>query len=61
MQPQWKVETEGGAAPLTITMQVAGVTVATENGDQIALTPEQVAPLVQRLDNISYYLNFGED
>lgn len=61
MQPQWTVKTEGDAAPLTITMQVAQVTVATENGDQIALAPEQVAPLVQRLDSISYYMNFGDD
>jgi len=61
MQPQWKIETEGGAAPLTVTMQVAQVTVATANGDQIALTPEQVEPLVHRLDCISYYLDFGED
>jgi hypothetical protein len=43
MQPQWTVEAEGDAAPLTVTMQVAQVTVATENGDQITLTPEQVA------------------
>ncbi|MGH3928002.1 MAG: hypothetical protein ACRDTT_34925 [Pseudonocardiaceae bacterium] len=61
MKPQWKVETEGGAAPLTITMQVAQVTVATENGDQIALAPEQMAPLIHRLDCINYYLNFGGD
>lgn len=61
MQPQWTVEADGDAAPLTVTMQVAQVTVATKNGDQITLTPEQVAPLVHRLDCINYYLTFGDD
>lgn len=59
MQPQWTVEAEGDAAPLTVTMQVAHVTVATANGDQITLTPEQLEPLVHRLDCISYDLTFG--
>ncbi len=61
MQPQWTVEADGDAAPLTVTMQVAQVTVATKNGDQITLTPEQVGPLVHRLDYIDYYLTFGDD
>jgi hypothetical protein len=60
MQPQWTVEAEGDAAPVTVTMQVARVTVATENGDQIVLVPEQVAPLVHRLDCINYYMTFGD-
>ncbi|MGB8199141.1 MAG: hypothetical protein WCF33_05520 [Pseudonocardiaceae bacterium] len=30
MQPQWTVEAEGDAAPVTVTMQVARITVATE-------------------------------
>jgi hypothetical protein len=59
MQPQWTVEANGEAAALTVTMQVAQVTVATKNGDQITLTPEQVGPLVHRLDCIDYYLTFG--
>lgn len=61
MQQQWTVEADGDAAPLTVTMQVAQVTVATENGDQITLKPEQMAPLVHRLDCINYYLIFGDD
>ncbi|MGH3755080.1 MAG: hypothetical protein ACRDRP_20780 [Pseudonocardiaceae bacterium] len=59
MQPQWTVEADGGAAPLT--MQVAQVTVATGNGDQITLVPEQVGPLVHRLDCIDNYLAYGDD
>lgn len=59
MQPQWTVEADGDAAPLTLTMQVAQVTVVTENGEQIVLAPEQVASLVHRLDCINYYLIFG--
>ncbi len=61
MQPQWTVEADGDAAPLTVTMQVAQITVATANGDQITLVPEQVGPLVHRLDSIDYYLAFGDD
>ncbi len=61
MQPQWTIEAEGDAAPLTVTMQVAQVTVATANGDQITLTPEQLEPLVHRLDCINYDLTFGND
>ncbi len=61
MQQRWTVEADGDAAPLTITMQVAQVTVATENGDQITLVPEQMAPLVHRLDCINYDLTCGSD
>ena len=60
MQPQWKVEAHGDADPLTVTMQVSQVTVATKNGDKITLTPDQVGPLVHRLDCIDYYLTFGD-
>ncbi len=61
VQPQWTVEADGDAPPLTVTMQVAQITVATENGDQIVLRPEHVAPLVHRLDCINYYLAYGDD
>ncbi len=61
METQWTVESEDGSAPLTVTMQIAQVTVATQNGDQITLKPEQVQPLVHRLDRINYYLTFGDD
>jgi hypothetical protein len=62
MQTQWTVEAKGGTtAPLTVTMQIGKVTVATENGDQIVLAPEQMDPLVCRLDRINYYLTYGED
>ncbi|MGH3719204.1 MAG: hypothetical protein ACRDRI_10285 [Pseudonocardiaceae bacterium] len=57
-QPQWTVEAEGDAAPLTVTMQVAHITVATENGEKITLTPEQLEPLVHRLDCLSYDLAY---
>lgn len=60
LQPQWKIEAEGDAAPLTVSVEVARITVATENGDQIVLVPEQVAPLVHRLDCINYDLTFGD-
>ncbi|MGH3693502.1 MAG: hypothetical protein ACRDRX_05810 [Pseudonocardiaceae bacterium] len=59
MQPQWTVKAEGDAEPLTVTMQVAQVTVATANGDQITLVPEQLEPLVRRLDCINYDLTYG--
>ena len=42
-------------------MQVAQITVATENGDQITLKPEHLEPLVHRLDCLSYDLTFGND
>ncbi|MGH3770188.1 MAG: hypothetical protein ACRDRW_02100 [Pseudonocardiaceae bacterium] len=58
LQPQWTVEADGDAAPLTVTMGVAHITVATENGDQITLVPEQLEPLVHRLDSINYDLAF---
>jgi hypothetical protein len=62
MPTEWTVEAKSGnAAPLTVTMQVAKVTVATANGDQIVLAPEQVEPLVYRLDCISSYLTYGEE
>ncbi|MGH3976458.1 MAG: hypothetical protein ACRDS9_24530 [Pseudonocardiaceae bacterium] len=61
MQQQWTIEDDGDAAPLTVTMQVAQVTVATKNGDQITLVPEQLEPLVHRLDCINYDLTFGDD
>ena len=61
MQQRWTIEAVGDAAPLTITLQVAQVTVATENGDQITLAPEQVEPLVHRLDCINYDLTFNND
>ncbi|MGH3870272.1 MAG: hypothetical protein ACRDSR_01940 [Pseudonocardiaceae bacterium] len=60
MQQQWTIEADGDAAPLTVTMQVARITVATENGDQITLAPEQLEPLVHRLDCLSYDLAFPE-
>ncbi|MGH3899745.1 MAG: hypothetical protein ACRDTA_16170 [Pseudonocardiaceae bacterium] len=60
MQQQWTVEADGDAAPLTVTMEVAQVTVATENGDQITLVPEQLEPLVHRLDCLNYDLTFGD-
>ena len=44
IEPQWTVEAAGDSAPLTVTVQVAQVRVATENGDQIALAPDQIAP-----------------
>ncbi|MGH3808561.1 MAG: hypothetical protein ACRDRU_18445 [Pseudonocardiaceae bacterium] len=61
METQWTVEAEGGAAPITITMQVAQITVATENGDQITLAPEQLEPLVHRLDCLNYDLTSAND
>lgn len=61
METQWTVESEGGSAPLTVTMQVAKVTVATESGDQIVLSPDQVEPLAGRLDRINEYLTYGDD
>jgi hypothetical protein len=62
MQTQWTVETEdGNAAPLTVTRQVAQVTVATKNGDQIVLRPEHVEPLAHRLDCINDYLTYGDE
>jgi hypothetical protein len=60
-QTQWTVEAAGDAGPLTVTMQVSQVTLATENGDKIVLAPEQVEPLMHRLDRINYYLTYGED
>lgn len=60
MQQQWTIEVDGDAAPLTVTMEVAQVTVATENGDQITLVPEQLEPLVHRLDCLNYDLTFGD-
>lgn len=60
LQSQWKVEAEGDAAPLTISVEVARITVATDNGDQIVLVPEQVGPLVHRLDCIHYDMTFGD-
>lgn len=60
-QTQWIVEAAGDAGPLTITMQVSQVIVATENGDQITVAAEQVEPLVNRLDRISYYLAHGSN
>jgi hypothetical protein len=50
----------GDAAPLTVTMQVARVTIAAENGDQIVLAPQQIEPLVHSLDCINDYLTYGE-
>jgi hypothetical protein len=38
---KWTIEAAGDAAPPTVTMQVAKVTVATENGDQIVLAPSR--------------------
>ncbi len=61
METQWTVESEGGSAPLTVTMQVAKVTVATKSGDQIVLSPDQVEPLADRLGRINDYLTFGDD
>lgn len=61
MQTQWTVESEGGSTPLTVTMQVAKVTVATASGEQIVLAPDQVEPLVSRLDRINDYLTYGEE
>ena len=58
MQPQWTVEANGDAAPLTVTMGVTHVTVATENGEKITLVPEQLESLVHRLDCINYDLTF---
>ncbi len=60
LQPQWTVEADGDAAPLTITMQVAQIIVATENGDHITLAPEHLEPLVHRLDCLNYDLTFGD-
>jgi hypothetical protein len=42
-------------------MQVAKVTVATESGDQIVLNPDQVEPLVHRLDRINDILTYGDE
>jgi hypothetical protein len=42
-------------------MQVAKVTIATENGDQIVLAPQQVEPLAERLGCINDYLTYGEE
>ena len=61
MEAQWTVESEGGATPLTVTMQVAKVTVATESGDQIVLNPDQVEPLANRLDRINEILTYGDE
>ncbi|MBV9013075.1 MAG: hypothetical protein JO272_13695 [Pseudonocardiales bacterium] len=62
MQTQWTIEAEdGNAAPLTVTMQVASVTIAAENGDQIVLAPQQVEPLAHSLDCINDYLTYGEE
>jgi hypothetical protein len=61
METRWTVEADGGAAPLTVTMQVAQITVATENGDQITLAPEQLEQLEHRLDCLNYDLTFGND
>lgn len=61
METQWTVESEGGSAPLTVTMQVAKVTVATGSGDQIVLSPDQVEPLANRLDRINEILTYGEE
>ncbi len=61
METQWTVESEGGSTPLTVTMQVAKVTVATERGDQIVLNPDQVEPLANRLDRINEILTYGEE
>ena len=61
METQWTVESEGGATPLTVTMQVAKVTVATESGDQIVLNPDQVEPLANRLDRINEILTYGDE
>ncbi|MGH3827827.1 MAG: hypothetical protein ACRDQX_11740 [Pseudonocardiaceae bacterium] len=58
LQPQWTVQADGDTAPLTVTMDVTHVTVATANGEKITLTPEQLDPLVHRLDCISYNLAF---
>ncbi|MGH3855387.1 MAG: hypothetical protein ACRDR6_18240 [Pseudonocardiaceae bacterium] len=58
LQPQWTVQADGDAAPPTVTMDVTHVTVTTENGEKITLTPEQLDPLVHRLDCISYNLAF---
>ena len=55
------VKSEGGSTPLTVTMQVAKVTVATESGDQIVLNPDQVEPLANRLDRINEILTYGEE
>ncbi|MGH3937001.1 MAG: hypothetical protein ACRDS1_18795 [Pseudonocardiaceae bacterium] len=60
METQWTVESEGGSAPLTVTMQVAQVTVATESGDQIVLSPGQVGSLAERLERINDYLTYGD-
>jgi hypothetical protein len=61
VETQWTVESEGGSTPLTVTMQVAKVTVATERGDQIVLNPDQVEPLANRLDRINEILTYGEE
>jgi len=61
MQAQWTVKSDGGSAPLTVTMQVAQVTVTTEGGDQVMLSPDQLEPLADQLNNISEFLTFGED
>ncbi|MGH3671619.1 MAG: hypothetical protein ACRDSH_13445 [Pseudonocardiaceae bacterium] len=60
MQHQWTIEAEEDVAPLTVTVQVAQITVATDNGDQITLVPEQLESLVHRLDCINYDLTFGD-
>ena len=57
-QPQWTVAADGDATPITITLAGTRVTVATENGEQITLAPEQLEPLVHRLDAIAYDLRF---
>lgn len=59
VRQQWTIEADDAAAPLTVTMEVTQVTVATENGDQITLAPEHLEPLVHRLDCINYDLTFG--
>ena len=61
METQWTIESEGGSTPLTVTMQVVKVTVATESGDQIVLNPDQVEPLANRLDRINDILTYGDE
>ena len=61
METQWTVKSEGGSTPLTVTMQVAKVTVATESGDQIVINPDQVEPLASRLDRINEILTYGDE
>ena len=38
----------------------SGAAEATENADQITLVPEQLEPLVHRLDGLNYDLTFGD-